>query len=272
MYNVGLKIAYNGSYYSGSQKQKSTENTIQGELEIALNKLFVNENIRTLFAGRTDAGVHAAGQYLNFKVKRLIPPSNIKKALNSFLPEMIRVLSVTKLRKSFHARYMAESREYLYNIYVGQDVPLYLKDFVWQLDEIQRPELLQEASQLFIGNRDYTAFSLSGSNEKTGVRNIFESEIYSEDMAGNWLGDTQSDNKGVLYTYRVRANSFLYRMVRFIVASLVAVANEQMTRDELAMIMEKAERNVLKIAPAPAKGLVLNKVIYNKSEGIGNGS
>lgn len=268
MYNVGLKIAYKGSCFSGSQKQTSTENTVQGEIEKALNKLFVNENIRTLFAGRTDAGVHAAGQYLNFKVKRLIPPSNIKKALNSFLPESIRVSSVTKLRKSFHARYMAESREYLYNIYVGKDVPLYLQDYVWQLEDIRSFEMMEQACKLFIGNRDFTAFSLSGSNEKTGIRHVFESEVLKQELSGSWLGDRQDNVQGKLYTYRIRANSFLYRMVRFIVASIVSAANEQLSLSQISEILDRAERNVLKIAPAPANGLVLNRVIYNKSEGI----
>jgi len=268
VYNVGLRIAYQGSFYSGSQKQASTDNTIQGELEKALNKLFVNENIKTLFAGRTDAGVHAAGQYVNFKVRRLIPPSNIKMALNSFLPKDIRVLSVDKIRKSFHARYMAESREYLYNIFVGEQPPLSMRDFVWHLESINDIEKLKQAVALFKGHRDYRSFSLSGSNEKSCVRNIFESEIYFEPQTGVWLGDSQQETKGVLYTYRIRANSFLYRMVRLIVATIVAAGNEQIQVSEISQILDKAERNILKIAPAPAKGLVLKNVIYNKSEEI----
>ncbi len=267
MYNVCLKLSYNGSSYSGSQKQKSTEETIQGKLEEAIKKLFVIDKVRTLFAGRTDAGVHASGQYVNFKIRRLIPPSNVKSGLNSFLPADIRVLEVHKMRKSFHARYMAEGREYLYNIFVGEHMPLCYQGFAWHVPFLKSIEKLQQACECFLGSRDYTAFSITGSDEKTGVRNIYASEISVQDISGEWLGGkVKEEGKGLLLTYRIHANGFLYRMVRRIVASLVAIGNGELEISQLCQIRDSADRSQLRIAAAPAHGLTLNRVIYNKSE------
>jgi len=266
VYNVYLKLAYNGSRYHGSQKQNTTDQTVQGVLDEAIKKLFVINEVKTLFSGRTDAGVHASGQVVNFKTKRLMPFSNIKSGLNTFLPDDVRVLIADKVRGSFHARYMAERREYIYNIFVGEEVPLYLYDYVWHLKKMPNLEIMNKAAKCFLGSKDFTAFSITGSQEKSGIRNIFEAELNSQDQVGSWLGCTQSS--GVLISFRIEATSFLYRMVRLIVGTLVAAGYDELSVDEISNIIASHDRSMLRVAAAPAKGLVLNKVTYNKSEGL----
>jgi len=174
------------------------------------------------------------------------------------------VLNVYKVRKSFNARFLAERREYIYNILLAPELPMYLKDFVWQIPVLKNLEAMREASLLFSGSQDYTAFSLTSAEEKSGIRNIFASEL-TVSPAAEWLGSER--HTGSMITYRIEANGFLYRMVRRIVGVLVAVANEELSLVEVKKILESKDRSLLKIPPAPAAGLVLNKVKYNKSEG-----
>lgn len=117
MKNFKLTIEYDGTNYFGWQRQKDNKRfpTVQGILENALQKLF-NKKIRVIGSGRTDAGVHALGQVASFKIDTDIPPDNLLRAINSYLPEDIRIKKIEEVPLCFHPRFDAKKKWYRYTI------------------------------------------------------------------------------------------------------------------------------------------------------------
>ncbi len=237
------ECSYDGSSFKGFQVQKNG-NTIQSEIEKALKKIS-NEDIKIYASGRTDSGVHAMGQVFHFDTSCNINASGVKRALNSYLPSAIHINDVEEVDSDFHARFSAIKKEYHYLINFGEYNPI-RRDYEYQYPykKIDR-SLLEKASKLFIGTKDFRSFTKNQDLDNT-VRTI-----YSIDFI--WDKD--------LLTIKIVGNGFMQNMVRIMVAMWLEVARGRYTLEELNDIMEKKDRT---FAPktAPSCGLYLYKVYY----------
>ena len=169
MKRVALLVQYDGSNYSGWQRQKNV-NTVQEILERALFTI-TNHNVKTFAAGRTDAGVHASGQVVHFDIDCIIPGNRYSDVLNSLLPSTIRILESVEVKVSWHACYSAMYRHYRYVINNSKFSNVFINSWSWHryqkvLDEV----LMSNASKQMQGEHDFFAFQKSGSNRKTSLQ------------------------------------------------------------------------------------------------------
>jgi len=247
--NIFAEVEYLGTNYFGFQVQTKAkqQNTIQAEIEKALAKLF-RQKIRITFAGRTDRGVHAKNQVINFKVETKIPLSNIKKALNSFLPYDIRIKRVKKVPLDFHARFSAKSKIYRYLIFYKKEPSVFWNDFAWHIDFPLDLEAMRGLSKKIIGKRDFYVFAKEAKKYKDCIRRVKGISI---------------KKKGSLICIDIEANGFLRSMVRNIVSFLVKVGSAKLTPKSAEAVLKR--KIVYSNKPAPAAGLYLLKVEYEKA-------
>ena len=211
MKRIALLVKYDGSDYSGWQKQKNAS-TVQEILERALFNI-TNNLVKTFAAGRTDAGVHASGQVVHFDVDCVIPGNSYSDVLNSLLPSTIRILKSVEVKCSWHACYSTMYRHYRYVINNSKFPNLFINNWSWHryqnvLDEV----LMLNASKTMEGEHDFFAFQKSGSNRTNSITKIKKIDIKRvEDLI---LVD-------------IKATGFLYGMVRFIVAQLGLVGEKK---------------------------------------------
>ncbi len=243
-----LKIAYEGTAYSGWQKQKNA-NTVQKEINKALQVL-LKAKTPTLGASRTDAGVHALGQIAHFTCPEISDLKRFFYSLNGLLPKDIRIKSVESEKDDFHARYSAKKKTYHYFLSLGVHQDPFERYFASHIYRKLDLELLQKACQCFVGTHDFSAFA-NESNERCArtkpVKNMTKVEF------------TQvRDN---IYRLEFEANSFLYKMVRNIVGTLLDVANGKIKIESIPEIFASKDRKQAGFA-APARGLFLVNVHY----------
>ncbi|SFV75067.1 tRNA pseudouridine synthase A [hydrothermal vent metagenome] len=200
---VKIVLAYDGTSFLGSQKQKETSNTIFGIFESILSQLGIQQNV--VASGRTDKGVHASYQVCHID----LPPfwMDIKKlqyVLNKMLPQSIFVKKIQKVSSDFHARYDATSRVYRYIIKEGQRDP-FLNRFVTFVDGIDIQKISQNI-KLFMGEHDFAYFMKNGSDVKSTIRVISKTFVYQ--------------HKGNIILY-FEANGFLRSQIRLMVGALL---------------------------------------------------
>ncbi len=238
-------IAYDGTAYHGFQRQaEEHEPTIQGELERALGRIGQPETA-VLGSGRTDAGVHAAGQVIAFDAEWRHGVESLQRALNATLPLDISVLELDEAALAFHPRYDATSREYVYTIYNAPvRYPLYAR-YALHVAEPLDAQAMHLAAAVLVGEHDFAAFGLPTAGLVT-VRNMVRAACRNEPP---------------LVRVELEANGFLYRMVRGIVGTLLAVGRGAMTRDEFRAVLESRDRARAE-APVPPHGLCLIRVRY----------
>jgi len=245
---VALLIQYDGSNYSGWQRQKNA-NTVQEILERALFKITHNE-VKTFAAGRTDAGVHASGQVVHFDVDCVIPGNSYSDVLNSLLPLTIRILESVEVKCSWHACYSTMYRHYRYVINNSKFPNLFINNWSWHryqkvLDEVS----MSNASKKMEGEHDFFAFQKSGSNRSTSITKIKNISIQRvEDLI---LVD-------------IKATGFLYGMVRLIVGQLVLVGEKKISPEIFTDRWVNKKKNEVKES-APAKGLCLVNAVYEEN-------
>jgi len=245
---VALLVQYDGSHYSGWQKQKNAT-TVQEILERALSKI-TNHTIKTFAAGRTDAGVHASGQVIHFDIDCVIPGKNYSDVLNSFLPSTIRILESVEVKDSWHACYSAMYRHYRYVINNSKFTNLFINNWSWHkyqsvLDEV----LMLNASKTMEGEHDFFAFQKSGSNRINSITTIKKIDIQRvEDLI---LVD-------------IKATGFLYGMVRLIVGQLVLVGEKKISPEIFTDRWVNKKKNDVKES-APAKGLCFVNAVYKEN-------
>lgn len=245
MNNYKLIIQYDGGRYKGWQRLGSGENTIQGKIENVLSEL-VGREIEIIGCSRTDAGVHALEQVANFKVDQKLGESEIKNYLNRYLPQDISITEVTSVPERFHARYNSKAKTYLYKIWNEEHTNPFMRKYSMHVEKKLDIEKMKKASQFFIGEHDFTAFSNAKSKKKSMVR-----EIYSLDIA---------EDKGFIQV-RVSGNGFLHNMVRKIVGVLIEVGLGRVDAEAISGILEAKERNQVNCL-ADASGLYLEKVDF----------
>lgn len=242
--NIKMVVAYEGTRYAGFQRQLNGP-TIQGVLEANLSKI-LNDLVTIIGAGRTDAGVHARGQVVNFKTTNPLPLVKLLQAINSLLPEDILVNSAVETDLEFHARYSAKTKTYSYSIYNNEIRPLFGRNFVYYYRRQLDLNKIQNAIGYLIGVHDFKSFQAAGSTVVNTVRTIHFCRM---------------DQTGPLIKLTVNADGFLYRMIRNIVGSLILVGNGKLTIESFRAILEAKDRTIAG-PTAPARGLCLEEVFY----------
>ncbi len=248
MKRVALLVQYDGTNYSGWQRQKNAT-TVQEIIERALFKI-TNHVISTFAAGRPDAGVHASGQVIHFDIDCVIPGSSYSDMLNRHLPSTIIILESVEVKDNWHACYSAIYRHYRYVINNSKFPNLFINNWSWHryqkvLDEV----LMSNAIKTMEGEHDFCAFQKSGSNRKTSITKIKNLDIRRvEDLI---LVD-------------IKATGFLYGMVRLIVGQLVLVGEKKISPEIFEDRWVNKKKNDVKES-APAKGLCFVNAVYEEN-------
>ena len=225
---IALGVEYDGSEYFGFQKQKTTNKTIQGLLETSASKV-ADHKVKTFCSGRTDAGVHAFMQVIHFDTDAIRSSREWLRGINSYLPSDIRVIWSKEMDESFHARFSATRRSYLYNIFNNQTPSALWSDrslFVTQQLDIRS---MRAASKYLIGEHDFTSFRGSGCQSKTSLRNIDNIEISKKDR---------------FIRVELSANAFLLHMVRIIIGTLLMVGKKEIKPKEVENILKQQDRRL----------------------------
>nr|MBR6778289.1 tRNA pseudouridine(38-40) synthase TruA [Clostridia bacterium] len=248
-----LKIAYDGTEYAGWQCQKNAP-SVQECLENAVFAA-LGEKVRITGSGRTDAGVHAAGQVCHFDSEKItVPPEKMPDCLNRHLPPDIRAIEGWGADGAFDANRSAKRKTYCYSLYVSQrEMPL-KERFAVRIESAPSLECLQDSAKLFEGEHDFKAFCASGSSVKTTVREVYHVRVEESESYGS------RDLK--IY---VTGNGFLYNMVRTMVGELLDLSVGKRTKESLFDAYKTGERNLLG-KTMPAKGLTLMNVEYGVTE------
>lgn len=243
--NFRLVLEYDGSSYHGWQRQHGVL-TIQEVLESRL-EIMLGAPIRVRGSGRTDAGVHARGQVVNFYCRTRLEPWEIQRGLNGLLPPEIVVLHADAVPDSFHARFSALSKVYEYSI-LNRVVPSALeRQFAWHIRQpIALPPIL-ECLEIIKGPHDFSAFMASGSSVTSTERCMLRAELKAP------------DSEHLLFSFE--ANGFLRHMVRNLVGTLVEAGKGIITPGDFAEILAGKDRRRAGMT-APAHGLCLISVNY----------
>jgi len=244
--NIKLVIAYDGTRYHGWQRQPGEVPTIQGCLEEVIGSL-VGHDVVVNGAGRTDAGVHAAGQVANFlTTNRRIPLANLRPAIDGRCPADISVLSAEEVPAAFHASRWALDKTYRYRIHLGPARPVMLVNQVYHYPRpLEAPRMAAAASRL-LGEHDFRAFAYSAERRENTVRTLTRCDVSA---AGDELHVT------------VCASGFLYRMVRNIVGTLIEIGRGRWEVQTVDRILAGRDRR-LAGPTAPPGGLCLMHVRY----------
>jgi len=260
MHNIKLTLAYDGTDFSGWQIQPG-QPTIQGALSDVVEKL-TQQRVPILAAGRTDAGVHAAGQVANFKTHAELSASEFQRACNALLPPSIRVVAADEVRPDFHARWNALAKTYRYRIFRGRVVPPFLWRYVQHDPYPLDFDAMVEAARKFEGEHDFTSFAAStgseeDARERTMTRMIYRSEVLRAGGDGCFGADNE-------WVYVVRGKSFLRYMVRKMTGTLVDVGRGKLRPEDVPKLFEMRDRS--KSGPTmPPHGLCLAEVEYPDS-------
>ena len=237
-------VAYDGTDFAGWQMQAGPR-TVQGVLEAALQPLD-NQRIVVHGAGRTDAGVHAAGQVISFALESAITADALLRALNVRLPEDVRVMRVDEAPDGFNARFHARRKTYHYAIYTGGVVPPQIRHFVWHVPQPLAIDAMNTAASQVIGEHDFAGFQAAGS-EVLGTRREIVRSLVGE-----------RDDRIV---YEVTGSGFLRHMVRNIVGTLVEIGRGRRPVEDMTRVLASRDR-ALASATAPPHGLTLWCVEY----------
>ncbi len=239
-----LVIEYKGTNFSGSQKQPDGVRTVQGTLEEAIRTL-TKQNTKTFFSGRTDAGVHSRGQTVHLDSEIDFTDEKILYSLNKILPDDISVKEVSKTDRTFHAQKSAKERFYRYKI-INRSQPSAFDEDGLYIRKRLNVELMNSALAYIKGEHDFSAFKKSGTGNPSKICNITEAQCYRL-------------NDEVLVD--IKANRFLYGMVRTIVGTLLMIEKDNLSPETLKIILESKDRK--KAGPmVDPNGLTLINVKY----------
>jgi tRNA pseudouridine38-40 synthase len=242
--NLKVTLEYDGSAYHGWQRQKNAI-SVQEVVEKAISRIS-GEKISIIGAGRTDAGVHAKGQVVNFHTNMRIPVEKIPYAINSQLPEDVAAYEAKVVPEDFHARLCAKSKIYCYTIYNALYPSPILRRYAYFFPKSLDIDAMRGAAREFIGVHDFSAFRASGSPVKNCVRHVKRLEIFEH---------------GQIINIRVEANGFLYNMIRIMAGTLLDVGLGKIKPDQICSIIKSKDR-LQAGRTLPPHGLCLEKVIY----------
>jgi tRNA pseudouridine38-40 synthase len=255
--------AYDGGGFVGWQSQPRGI-AVQDVIEARLREI-VGKPVRIHGSGRTDAGVHAAGQVFHFDADWAHGPEKLAAALVAGLPTTIQIVRMCRAAPAFHARFSALGKTYRYRIHLGDADP-FTRPYCWMRFRPLDLPAMQAAAAVLRGRHDFRAFSarVGGKAGNAGVRGA--------DGAAGEAGEESADavrdlrrldlvRRGRLLTVTAEADGFLYKMVRSLVGALVAVGEGRMDAARLAEMLASGRRTAV-VQTAPPQGLCLLRVRY----------
>ncbi len=243
--NYRFDIQYDGTRYGGWQRQKTTDNTIQGKIEEVLFRM-TGSPVLIQGAGRTDAGVHALGQVANGHFDSRMSCEEICDYMNHYLPEDIEILRVSQVSERFHSRLNAREKLYRYRIGIGSHKNVFERKYLCPLHETYDVEAMEEAAGYLTGTHDFRSFCANKKMKKSTVRTIYEIRITELPK------ELQIDYQG---------DGFLYNMVRILTGTLIEIGRGSRKPEEIQAILEGRDRGLAGFT-APARGLTLVEVGY----------
>ncbi len=245
MRNLLLTISYLGTAYSGWQVQANAP-SVQQTLQDSIEKLFCKRE-SVIGCSRTDAGVHAIKYCCNIRTESKLTCDVVVRGLNAYLPDDISVISCVEVDYDFHARYDCKGKEYVYIIRNSSVPDPFMYGRSWQFNKPIDAALLNTYAQSFCGTHDFKAFCSSGSSVQSTVRTVSSFFVVREDND--------------IIKMSVKADGFLYNMVRIMVGTLTDVTLGKIEGDSIPRIIGSLDRNMAGVT-APPQGLYLNKVFY----------
>ena len=244
--NIALKVAYDGTNYHGFQRQTPPVLAVQNVLERALAKV-CGEQVELAAAGRTDAGVHAYGQVVNFFTDGRIPTERLPRAVNGLLPPDIVVTAAWEAARDFSARHSATGKTYVYRIEQCTVPNPFTRSYVWQIFQPLDHDAMRAVLALLVGTHDYSSFRAAGGAPMSPVRTLDEIRL--------------DEDEGGRLSCCLHGNGFLYHMVRNIMSAVVSVGLGRISTDRFAEIFAARDRRLVP-PTAPACGLYLLSVDY----------
>ena len=245
MKRIMLIVSYCGTSYCGWQKQNNALS-----VEEVINRTLcemLGEDISVIGASRTDAGVHAKGNVAVFDTNSTIPPDKFAYALNSRLPEDIRIQNSRQVRDDFHPRYDKSLKKYTYRILNSKiNMPIY-NLYTLHVSNFLDMDSMKEAAKYIVGEHDFKAFCAVGTGVKSTVRNVYSLNI------------ERDDNNIISIT--ITGNGFLYNMVRIIVGTLIQVGTGKIKSCDVEKIISSKDRRMAG-PTVSAKGLTLEEIQY----------
>ena len=246
IYNYLLKVEYDGTGYSGWQYQKNSK-SIQEKIEKALSKI-LKLKIKIIGAGRTDKGVHAFGQYANFKIDHKIEDKKtFLNSLNFFLRDnLISIISINRKNSIFHSRFNAKERIYEYKI-INREGSLSLnKSKAWHVKTKLNISLLKKGAKVLEGKHDFSTFRASSCSAKSPIKK---------------MNSVKVSKKGDQIILIFKSKSFLQNQVRSMVGSLKYLSSGKWSLKEFKKVFFSKNRSYC-APPAPACGLYLQNIKY----------
>lgn len=243
--NIKLVLSYDGTHFLGWQTSKDGP-TIEETLQNVLEQIY-QEPLPLQAASRTDAGVHAEGQVVNFFPTKQKDLEVLQRSLNQLLPQTIRVKSITRMSDAFHPTLDAIGKEYHYFLSLSPVQCPFLRLNHWHLPFPLNLALMVEGASYLIGTHDFSSFcNAQEPRTKETVRTLHRIELTQ-------LGET--------LRIEVEGKSFLYKMVRNIVGTLVYLGQGKLSLEEVKNLLKTQDRTCAGVT-APAHGLILKKVFY----------
>jgi tRNA pseudouridine38-40 synthase len=243
---VKLTVSYDGTAYAGWQVQPNGT-TIQEVMEGAFSRI-LQEPVRLRAAGRTDAGVHAREQVVDFADAGVRDLETIVRGGNALLPPAIRVLSASVAPETFDARRHATEKEYRYFLYLSPVDSPFLSRYAWHIEAPLDLEAVREGLSHLVGEHDFSSFRGQGCNAISPVRTVFRAEVAKHDVPG-------------LVSIDVAGAGFLRHMVRNIVGTVVNAGKGKHSADHIGEILRARDRSAAGVN-APPNGLFLWRVSY----------
>jgi tRNA pseudouridine38-40 synthase len=242
--NIKLTLSYDGTRYHGWQYQPNAI-TVQSTVQEAVEKI-VDHRVKIVGGARTDAGVHAVGQVLNFRTTKTLAASNLIRGINSTLPTDIRIIDVQDVASEFHARYSAKSKVYVYCILNRLCNSPFLSRYAYNVPHVLDVVAMKDAAKIIVGEHDFSAFKKKDEFYRNPVRAVLKA--------------TAVGRRDMVYIV-IEATGFLRYMVRNISGTLLLVGRGRMTRNDFQTVLESRERE--KAGPtAPPHGLFLKEIRY----------
>lgn len=244
--NIKLNVEYDGGRYDGWQRLGKGEstNTIENKILDVLEKM-LGEKVELFCASRTEKGVHAHNQVVNFKADTHMKPIEIRNYLNRYLPQDIAVTQVAEVPERFHSSLNAKSRTYMYRIDTRTIPNVFDRKYVYYSFVKLDVESMKAAAAHLVGQHDFKNLSTVKKGKST-VKNIYAIDIYDD---------------GEEIQISIEANDFLHNMARIIVGMLIEVGGRRLEPSKVRDIMEGKETSY-EMIPAQAQGLFLEKVTY----------
>lgn len=242
MRNIKIVLEYDGTHFFGWQVQPD-QRTVQGALETALEE-FLEKKTQVVGAGRTDTGVHAIGQVANFPVDKQYDTQTMINALNARLPRDLYIKKAEEVDPSFHSRFSAVSRIYLYRISTVYSV--FTAPYSWFYDHPLDVDRMNKACSILIGKKDCTSFAIAKSKKENMDMTISQCHFLKEDSE---------------IIFEIEADRFLHKSVRTMVGTLILTGIDKLSLDELNKILESKDRRKAG-KTVPPQGLYLKEVKY----------